>query len=148
MFTNFFFTRIIQEKYLIFIVEDNEVYAKSLQTFIQIRFPRIKEIKIFRIGEMCLMELDHNPGIVIMDYFLNSKYNEAGNGLEIIKRIKIQKPQTNIIVLSIQEKFNVILESVKEYDCIYVQKDQEAFHKVEQSIKEIFNRETPPVFEQ
>jgi|ERR1035437_3222021 DNA-binding NarL/FixJ family response regulator len=147
MFTKFF-KRIIPDKKIIFIVDDNEVYAKSLQTFIQIHFPKIKEIKIFRIGEMCLMELDRNPSIVIMDYFLNSKYEEADNGLEIIKRIKAQKPQTNIIVLSVQEKVNVILEAIKQYDCIYVQKDQDAFNKVEQSIKEIFNRENLPILEQ
>jgi len=132
--------KIIPDKKLIFIVEDNQVYAKSLQTFIKIRFPGIKEIKIFRVGEMCLLEMHRNPSIVIMDYFLNSKYTEAGNGLEIIKRIKAQKPQTNIIVLSIQEKFNVLIESIKQFDCIYVQKDQEAFNKVEKAITEIFNR--------
>ncbi|OFY84795.1 MAG: hypothetical protein A3F72_05925 [Bacteroidetes bacterium RIFCSPLOWO2_12_FULL_35_15] len=127
-----------QIKKNIFIVEDNEVYAKSLQTFIQIRFPEIREIKIFSIGETCLLELHRNPDIIIMDYFLNSKYDSADNGLEIIKRIKTEKPQANIILLSIQEKLNVAVEAIEEYDCIYVQKDQEAFHKVEQFIKTIF----------
>ena len=127
-----------QIKKNIFIVEDNEVYAKSLQTFIQIRFPEIREIKIFSIGETCLLELHRNPGIIIMDYFLNSKYDSADNGLEIIKRIKTEKPKANIILLSIQEKLNVAVEALEEYGCIYVQKDQEAFHKVEQFIKAIF----------
>src|ERR1035437_7206250 len=126
------------QKKIIFIVDDNEVYAKSLQTFIQIRFPNIEEIKIFGIGEMCLLEMHRNPFIIIMDYFLNSKYAEAQNGLEIIKHIKSQKPQTNIIVLSTQEKVNVALEAIKQYDCIYVQKDKEAFNKLEQFIKTIF----------
>lgn len=123
---------------IIFIVEDNEVYAKSLQTYIQNRFPDIKEIKVFGIGEMCLLELHRDPFIVIMDYFLNSKYEEAQNGLEIIKHIKSQKPQTNIIVLSTQEEFNVASDAIKQYDCIYVQKNKEAFNKLEQFIKTIF----------
>ncbi|HNW98414.1 MAG TPA: response regulator [Bacteroidales bacterium] len=127
---------------IIFIVEDNEVYAKSLKTFIQNRFSDIKEIKVFRIGEMCLLELHRNPMIVIMDYFLNSKYEEAYNGLEIIKRIKSLKPQTHIIVLSIQKNIDVILESIKQYDCIYIQKDKEAFAKIEQAIKDIFKNKT------
>lgn len=138
MFTKFF-NRKRPDKKVVFIVEDNEVYAKSLQTFIQNRFPDIKEIKVFRIGEICLMELDRNPNIVIMDYFLNSIYEEADNGIEIIKRIRAQKPLTNIIVLSAQEKFNVVVEAIKLHDCIYVQKDEEAFNKVELSIKEILN---------
>ncbi len=121
----------------IFIVEDNEMYAKSLQGFLQTYFPNIKEIKIFHIGEMCLMELHRNPDIVIMDYFLNSKYKEAHNGLEIIGQIKIQRPQTSIIMLSIQTDINVTLEAFKRYDCIFVQKDKEAFNKIEQAIKKI-----------
>lgn len=133
---------------IVFIVEDNEVYAKSLQTFIQSRFPNLKEIKTFRIGEMCLLELYRKPCIVIMDYFLNSKYQEANNGLEIIKRIKEQLPQINIIVLSAQKNFDVISEAIKEYNCSYVQKDQDAFYNVEKFIKIILDRNNPPDFEQ
>jgi len=144
MFTNFF-KRTDPNKIIIFIVEDNEVYARTLQGFLQTRFPNVKEIKIFRIGELCLLELNRNPNIVIMDYFLNSKYKDANNGLEIISRIKTQKPQTNIIVLSAQEKFDVAIEAMNHYNCSYVQKDQEAFNKVEQLIKEFADRENTSV---
>jgi DNA-binding NarL/FixJ family response regulator len=126
------------DKKIIFIVEDNEVYARTLQGFLQIHFPNIQEIKTFRIGERCLMELNSDPDIVIMDYFLNSKYPTANNGLEIIKLIKAQKPRTNIVVLSEQEDYNVALEAIKEYGCFYVQKNQDAFKKIEQFIREIF----------
>lgn len=133
---------------IIFIVEDNEVYAKSLQTFLRTRFFNIKEIKTFRIGELCLMELNRKPCIVIMDYYLNSKYEDAFNGLDIIKRIKEQLPKTNIIVLSAQKQFNVITEAIKEYDCSYIQKDEDAFNNVEKLIKTIFDRKNPPTFGQ
>ena len=53
------FKRIISGDKIIFIVDDNEIYARSLQAFIQNRFPEIIEVKIFSIGEMCLME--HSP---------------------------------------------------------------------------------------
>jgi two-component system, OmpR family, response regulator len=140
MSTNYF-KRVNPSEKIIFIVEDNEVFAKSLQSYLQNRCPDIKEIKIFRIGEMCLLEMQRNPGLVIMDYFLNSKYEDAHSGLEIAKRIKAQKPQTNIIMLSVQKNVNVILESIKQYDCLYVQKDEEAFAKIEQIVKEIFESE-------
>lgn len=140
LFANFF-KKIMPDKRNIFIVEDNEVYAKALQTFIQNRFPNIKEIKIFRIGEMCLLELHRNPTIVIMDYFLNSKYAAANNGLEIIKRIKSVKPKTEIILLSIQKNVNVVLLAINRYDCIYIQKNNMAFGNIENFINEILNRE-------
>ena len=132
--TTDFFKRIIYSDKIIFIVEDNEVYAKSLQGFLITHFRGIK-IKIFSVGEACLEKLHRNPDVVIMDYFLNSKYEAALNGLEIIKRIKVQNPQTNIIVLSAQEDFKVVLDAIKQYGCFYVQKDKDAFHNVEQLIK-------------
>lgn len=134
-------------KKTIFIVEDNELYARTLKTFISSRFPQIKRIVIFSIGEMCLRQLNRKPGIIIIDYFLDSKYGEAQNGLEIIKRIRTQTSQTNIIVLSIQKDLDVILEAIEQYDCSYVQKDDDAFHKIEQTINEIFNRENMQVLE-
>lgn len=125
----------------IFIVEDNEVYAKSLQGFLQMRFPNNKEIKIFQIGELCLVELNYRPTIVIMDYFLNSKYEEAQNGLEIIKHIKEKESKAEIIVLTAQEKIGVMFEAIEQYGCYYVQKDQDAFRKIEQLINDISYRE-------
>ena len=139
VFTNFI-RKLNLRKRNIFIVEDNEVYAKALQAFIQTRFPDIGEIRIFNLGEMCLTELHRKPSIVIMDYFLNSKFEPAYNGLEIIKRIKAQRQRINIILLSAQEKLDVILEATIQYECSYVQKNEEAFNKVEQLINEIFNR--------
>ena len=134
------------KKKTIFIVEDNEMYSKSLKEYLLTRFLNTLKIKTFYLGEMCLMELHRNPIIVVMDYILNSKYNEANNGLEIIKRIKILKPETNIIILSVQKRLEINLEAIKDFNCIYVQKNQKSFMKVEQSIKEIFNRNQPPAF--
>ena len=136
--------RIIPGDKIIFIVDDNEVYAKSLQSYILSHFTNVIEAKIFSIGELCLMDIHRNPGIIIMDYFLNSKFEEAHNGIEIIKRIKVQKPLTNIIVLSIQENPEIISEAIKLFDCIYVQKDHEAFYKIEESIKKIFSHDSTP----
>ena len=142
-----FFEKIIPGKRIIFIVEDNEVYSKSLKAFIQSRVDNVKEIKCFGTGEMCLRELHRKPNVVIVDYFLNSRFETAYNGLELIKRIRAQQMQTNIIVLSAQEKFSVILEVIKEYDCTYVQKDEEAFNYVAHMINELFDHKTSEIFE-
>ena len=136
------------DKKVIFIVEDNEAYAKLLQVLIRNRFPKIKEIKIFSIGELCLTEMHRNPYIVIMDYFLNTQYDKAQNGLEIIKQIKAQRPLTNIVVLSAQKDYNVVLEAIRQYDCLYVQKDLEAFTKIELFLKEILENKSALTYKQ
>ena len=131
----------------IFIIEDDVIYGKALKLFIQNCFPDIKEVKIFPIGEMSLMELQMNPIVIIIDYYLNSKYTEAHNGLEIIKQIKNQKPKTHIIVLSAQESPGVIMEAIREYDCRYVQKDKDSFQYVELLIKEFLTPKRHASFE-
>ncbi len=131
-----------QSEKTIFIVEDNEIYAKSLQSFLNIRFPDIHRIKIFPVGELCLLELYQNPTVVIMDHMLNTKYSDAANGLSIIKKIKEASDNTNIILLSAQKEFEVISKAISKYGCTYLQKDEEAFGKVEQLVRKFFLLET------
>ena len=131
--------RISPRKKLIFIVEDNELYAKSLKGFLSTRFPSV-EIKTFTLGEACLSELHLNPSIIIMDHLLNSNNAGAATGLSIIKKIKALSASTNIILLSAQTELDVFVKALSEYGCDYLRKDDHAFSKVEQFIKTIFNR--------
>ena len=124
---------------LVFIVEDNPAYANTLEIFIKSTFPAVKEVKVFAVGETCLLELNKNPDVIIVDYFLDTKYYDAETGLETIKKIRIQKPEMNIIVLSSQKDVDVALESVKKYHCSYVKKDEQAFGRVEEIMNEIFS---------
>lgn len=123
---------------IIFIVEDNPAYAATLEMFLKSSFPNGKEIKIFPVGETCLMELHRNPDVIIIDYFLDTKYYDAETGLDIVKQIRLQKPEMNIIVLSSQKEIDITLEMVKQYNCSYVKKDENAFEKVEEFLKEIY----------
>ena len=123
---------------LVFIVEDNKPYAETLKVFLNAEVPEIEEIRIFPVGETSLLELRKNPDLIIIDYFLDSQYYDAETGLEIIKQIRAEKPEVNIIVLSSQEDIDVVLEMVKKYHCSYVKKDAEAFEKVGEIVTDLF----------
>lgn len=116
---------------IVFIVEDNPMYAKTLESSIKASFPEMNQVKTFPVGETCLMELRRNPDVIIIDYFLDSKYEDAETGLEIIRQIRAEKPDVNIIVLSSQNDIDVVVEAVDKYNCSYVKKDEDAFAKVE-----------------
>ncbi|MEK6614743.1 MAG: response regulator [Bacteroidota bacterium] len=109
------FKKISAREKTIFIVEDNEVYAKSLQGFLRTRFPDIHRIKIFPFGEACLMELYQNPTVIIMDHLLNTKHSDAATGLSIIKKIKAVSDNNNIILLSAQTEFDVVAKAISKY---------------------------------
>jgi DNA-binding NarL/FixJ family response regulator len=123
---------------IVFIVEDNPAFAKTIQLFLTENFPEIKEAKIFPVGETCIMELNKNPDLIIMDYHLDSKYYDAETGLETIKKIRSVKPDVNTLVLSAQEKIDVVIEAVKENKCSYIRKDVNAFNKLDEIVSEIY----------
>jgi DNA-binding NarL/FixJ family response regulator len=124
---------------IIFIVEDNPMYAKTLESSIRASFPLVSEIKTFPVGETCLMELHRNPEVIVIDYYLDSKYDDAETGLEIIRQIRAEKPNVNIIVLSSQSEIDIVIEAVAKYNCSYVKKDEDSFSKVELLIGKIMN---------
>lgn len=131
-----FFKRLFTRKKIIFIVEDNSLYSKSLQGFLSTRFPELK-IEAFSNGEACLLQLHRNPTIIIMDYQLNAGNSNAADGLSIIQKIKTTSSKTNIILLSAQTELDVFVKAISIYGCTYLRKDEQAFKKVEHFIKGI-----------
>lgn len=122
---------------IFFIVEDNSVYAKTLESFLKVNFPDAKDIRIFPVGETSIPELDKNPDVIVMDYFLNDKYFDAETGLENIKQIRKLKPKTNIILLSSNDNPDMVKEAVETYNCSFVKKDDQAFDTIRDLIKQI-----------
>jgi two-component system OmpR family response regulator len=122
---------------IVFIVEDNTAYAKTLQIFVKSKFPALTSVDIFPVGETCLSDLNRNPDLVIIDYFLDTKYDDALNGLAIIEEIRKTKPELNIIVLSAQDDIQVVLDSIKKYHCSYVKKDNQAFERIEEIMESV-----------
>jgi DNA-binding NarL/FixJ family response regulator len=123
---------------LVYIAEDDEMFAKTLKHWLE-QDPHIRQVKIFPVGELVLLELDKSPDLIIMDFFLNSKYRDAENGLEITREIHERNPDINIILLSAQDSLSVVIESIKKYHCSYVKKGAGAFEKIREVLKEVYS---------
>ncbi len=128
--------KFFHRKVLLFLVEDNSVYSKSMEGFLRIRFPEL-EIKVFSSGEACLLELHRKPRIIIMDYLLNLHDHHAATGLSIIKKIKATNSKTDIILLSGQTDLEVFAEAVSTFGCTYIGKDEQAAKKVTRFVEGI-----------
>lgn len=124
---------------IVFIVEDNAVYAKTLEASIKAEFPQVNTIRLFPVGETCLLELHLNPDLIIMDYFLDTKYTDAETGLENIKKIRAKKSESNIVILSAQSEIEVVVDAIKLYDCSYIKKDEQAFERIKELLNEIYS---------
>jgi len=132
--TNFFKPKEKKSK-TIFIVEDNPVFAKVLKTYLMTKFRDVEDVIIFPKGEVCLSELHRKPSTIIIDYFLGTSCDDAVTGLETIVQIKAQKSDANIIVLSAWREEEIPLETIKNFDYSYVEKNPDAFKTVERLIR-------------
>lgn len=121
----------------IFIIEDNELYAKMLKSYLFSQFPGIKTIENFRIGELCLLELFRKPDIVVLDYMLNSIYEDAKDGMGIIQEIKKELPDTDVILLTSLDASSRYVQSIKKYYSSYICKNEDAFENLKYLIDHI-----------
>src|SRR5680860_1327145 len=106
------FTKSTPKEHTIFIVEDNEAYAKLLEEFLMLHFPEIHAIKKFTTGEACLNESFQIPTVIIMDHLLNKNQPDAATGLSIMKKMKTANPNLNIILLSAQSEIEVVSKTI------------------------------------
>ncbi len=102
----------------IFVVEDDEWYSRLLVHNLSLN-PDY-EIESFTNGKDCLNNLYKNPDVVTLDYRLPDM-----KGLEILKEIKAQNEDIQVILISEQDEIDVVVELLKygAYDYIVKSKD-------------------------
>ena len=91
----------MKEKLKIFVIEDNRTEAMIMK----LAFSGLKNIetRYFQNGKELLTELSELPDIVICDLMLPDIH-----GLDLIKTVRKEVPDTSIIVVSAQESIEMI----------------------------------------
>jgi DNA-binding NtrC family response regulator len=119
----------------IFLVDDEPIQNEMLKDYLAERFSY--QIKTFESGESAIREIGLKPHIVVLDFHLNSHLPDAQNGVEVLKRIKELSPESQVIMLSGQDKLEVAVESMKYGAYDYVVKGETAFSRMENVINNI-----------
>ncbi|CAN5429678.1 sigma-54 dependent transcriptional regulator [soil metagenome] len=114
----------------IFIVDDDELYSNIIKYSLE-ENPSF-EIEIFQSGEDFFDNVYLNPDIVIIDYNLPGM-----SGLEILKKIKSINPSISTILLSGQEKVEVVVEAYKSGANNYVIKNHNVAYELNNCIKNL-----------
>jgi DNA-binding NtrC family response regulator len=121
---------------LVFIVDDDPQQLQMLEDHLN---DSLKvRVKKFSTGEQCLQNLDENPNVVILDYYLDSVDKKAQNGIAILKQIKAKLPNTDVIMLSGQDKIDVAIETMKNGAFDYVVKNESSFVRAENAVVNVF----------
>ncbi len=109
----------LEEKpFKIFVVEDDEWYRRLLVHNLSLN-PDY-EIESFPNAKDCLNNLHKNPDVVTLDYRLPDM-----QGLEVLKKIKSENEEIQVILISEQDEIEVVVELLKfgAYDYIVKSKD-------------------------
>jgi two-component system, OmpR family, response regulator len=122
---------------LIFIVDDdpfiNMLVVKRFTT-------EGYRLAAFEYGEECIKALNQSPDLIILDYFFVSNDREVMNGMEVFDRIKEIKPDVPVIMLSGQEKGEIVLELARKGIDDYIIKDNNLIDNLHVAITELFER--------
>ena len=123
----------------VFLVDDDQMFLTSLTHPLNQKFKSKIEISSFKTGEECLEKLDDHPNVIILDYYLNNEKRDAMNGLEVLKKIKSEESDAMVIMLSAQDKLDVVSESFKHGAFEYVVKNESFFARIENMLKNIIS---------
>ena len=125
----------MSEKKLVFVVDD-DTFVLSL---VQQRLDGDEmSVVAFSYGEECLKQLSRNPELVILDYLFYKKDEEVMGGMEIFNRIKEYNEDIPVIMLSGQEKGDVVLELARKGVEDYIIKDESLIDNLKNAIEDIF----------
>ncbi len=120
------------EKRYMFLIDDEPIQNEMLKDYLNERY--LYEIKIFDNGEEALQHMHLQPEIIVLDYHLSAHKQDAKNGVEVLKNIKDKYPETQVIILSGQDKIDVAVDTMRYGAFDYVVKGESAFSRIENII--------------
>jgi two-component system, OmpR family, response regulator len=124
---------------LIFVVDDDPIVTKMIVK----RFNSdIYRLEAFDYGEDCLKVLNKNPDLIILDYYFYKTDQKVMNGMEVFDKIKETNPNVPVIMLSGQERGEIVLELARKGIDDYVIKDSNLIDNLNASMLELLSRES------
>ena len=122
---------------LIFVVDDDPFITKLVVK----RFaPEGFRIEAFDYGEDCLKAMDKKPDLIILDYYFTKPDEKVMNGMEVFDKIKEINKDILVVMLSGQERGEIVLELARKGIDDYVIKDNNLLDNLNASIKELLGR--------
>lgn len=112
----------------IFIVEDDQFLGNLIKRTLE-KLDNM-DVTHFLTPEDCLKNLHQNPDIVSIDYNLPGM-----NGVELLEKIRNYNDSIQCIMVSGQEKLDVVIDTYKKGVVDYIIKDDNALINLENSVK-------------
>ncbi|MEZ5019558.1 MAG: response regulator [Bacteroidales bacterium] len=122
---------------LIFVVDDDPVVTTLVSNRLEAGGYRVRS---FAYAEDCMAALGEIPDLIILDYYFLKEGAVPMNGMEAYDEITRLAPGIPVIMLSAQEKGEVVLEFARKGIADYVIKDTDLIENLHMAVKEILER--------
>jgi len=130
-----------KKSFSVFIVDDDQAYLAALG------FRLVKENKnntkvfCYSSGEECLRNMQLNPSVIILDYYLDTSNPKAMSGLETLRKIKEINPGVPVVMLSGQGDIDVALDIYEAGAYSYIMKNKRALDAIDKIIERLAKSE-------
>lgn len=115
----------------VFVIEDDLIFGKIIQRKLEQSDDSL-DVRVFKSGEEFFNNLHLNPEIVSIDFNLPDM-----NGLEILKKVKQYDEDISAVILSGQEKVEVVVEAYSNGASQYIIKNDNALVELSQVVKNL-----------
>ena len=119
-----------ESPFLIFVVEDNEWYNRLLVHNLSLN-PDFQVVS-FHNGKDCLDNLSRKPDVVTLDYRLPDM-----SGIEVLRAIRKEDPDIQVILISEQADINVVVDLLKEGAYDYIVKTNDIRERLLNTVQNI-----------
>lgn len=125
------------EEKLIYVVDDDPV----ITSLVQARLANAGyKVKVFAYGEECIAALDEEPDLIILDFYFIKAGAEPMDGMAVFEEITRLAPEVPVIMLSAQERGDVVLEFARRGIADYVIKDPDLIDNLQAAVKDILEQ--------
>ena len=91
-------------------------------------------IYLFESSEQCLNNIHIMPDIILLDFDA-----PPGNGLDVLKHIKVLYPHIHMLMISSQQDINVVIEAIRFGVSGYIMKDDNQLEMMSYATEKILN---------
>ena len=125
------------KQFRVFLVDDDTKHLIMLKNHLEKRSDYDLKVNIFSNGENCLDKMHEKPHVVILDYYLDGIKTDAANGLEILKKIRANYPESYVIMMSGQDDLKVAVATIDNGAYDYIIKGESAYVRAQMIIDHI-----------
>lgn len=121
----------------IFIIDDDAFFLKAVKEYFSVNKLDKHEFYYYSSGEQAISESYRNPGMVIVDYYLDTNQPDADNGLRIINGFHVLLPKTKLVLISrnINSKLATVSDELGYFECM--EKNKLLFERLKQKLNDL-----------